>query len=172
LGDGGGTDAELPLPDDGVDARDVALDCPQSAVALKLAGCGLEAEVEEFFLRLLEFLDQAVVFERVEFARCELLGSDRHYASPSSRLMMRALRGSLWMALVSASRATVSLTPLSSNSTRPGLTLATHHSGLPLPLPMRVSAGFFVSGRSGKMLIHTFPPRLMWRVIAIRAASI
>src|SRR3978361_2138125 len=37
---------------------------------------------------------------------------------------------------------------------------------------MRVSAGFLVSGRSGKMLIQTLPPRLMWRVIAIRAASI
>src|SRR5690606_34359243 len=115
-----------------------------AAVALKLAGGRLEAKVEEFFLRLLEFLDQTVVFKCVELGRSELLGSDRHYASPSSRLMMRALRGSLWMARVSASRATVSLTPLSSKSTRPGLTLAIHHSGLPLPLPMRVSAGFFV----------------------------
>ena len=56
--------------------------------------------------------------------------------------------------------------------TRPGLTTATHPSGLPLPEPMRVSAGFFVTGLSGKMLIHTFPPRRMWRVIATRAASI
>src|SRR6476661_801448 len=37
---------------------------------------------------------------------------------------------------------------------------------------MRVSAGFFVSGRSGKMLIHTLPPRLMCRLMAIRADSI
>ena len=56
--------------------------------------------------------------------------------------------------------------------TRPGLTLATHHSGEPLPEPIRVSAGFLVSGRSGKMLIQTFPPRRMCRVMAIRAASI
>ena len=37
---------------------------------------------------------------------------------------------------------------------------------------MRVSAGFFVIGLSGKMRIHTLPPRLMWRVSATRAASI
>ena len=46
---------------------------------------------------------------------------------------------------VSASRATFSLgTPDSSNITRPGLMFAIHHSGEPLPEPMRVSAGFFV----------------------------
>ena len=37
---------------------------------------------------------------------------------------------------------------------------------------MRVSAGFFVNGLSGKTLIQTLPPRLILRVIAIRAASI
>jgi hypothetical protein len=37
---------------------------------------------------------------------------------------------------------------------------------------MRVSAGFWVTGLSGKMLIQTLPPRLILRVIAIRAASI
>src|SRR5258708_27824556 len=37
---------------------------------------------------------------------------------------------------------------------------------------MRVSAGFFVTGLSGKTLIQTLPPRLILRVIAIRAASI
>src|SRR4051794_34087704 len=56
--------------------------------------------------------------------------------------------------------------------TLPGLTTATHPSGEPLPEPMRVSAGFFVTGLSGKRLIQTFPPRLILRVIAIRAASI
>src|SRR5262245_51548103 len=55
---------------------------------------------------------------------------------------------------------------------RPGRTTATHISGLPLPEPMRVSAGFWVTGLSGKTLIHTLPPRRMWRVMAIRAASI
>ena len=55
---------------------------------------------------------------------------------------------------------------------RPGLTTATQSSGLPLPEPMRVSAGFWVTGLSGKIRIHTLPPRLTWRVMAIRAASI
>ena len=56
--------------------------------------------------------------------------------------------------------------------TRPGLMTATQCSGEPLPEPMRVSAGFCVTGLSGKMLIQTLPPRLILRVIAIRAASI
>src|SRR2546428_413648 len=55
---------------------------------------------------------------------------------------------------------------------RPGLTTATHSSGLPLPLPIRVSAGFFVTGLSGNTRIHTLPPRLRLRVRATRAASI
>src|SRR5476649_2393263 len=37
---------------------------------------------------------------------------------------------------------------------------------------MRTSAGFLDMGLSGKMRIQTRPPRLMWRVIARRAASI
>ena len=64
-------------------------------MALELPGRGLEAEVEEFFLRLLQLVDETLVFKSVELDRCQLFRSDRHYASPSSRLMMRALRGSL-----------------------------------------------------------------------------
>src|SRR5438477_421345 len=37
---------------------------------------------------------------------------------------------------------------------------------------MRTSAGFFDTGLSGKMRIQMRPPRLMWRVMARRAASI
>src|SRR3989441_2069749 len=55
---------------------------------------------------------------------------------------------------------------------RPGLTTATHSSGLPLPLPIRVSAGFLVTGLSGKTRIQILPPRLRLRVSATRAASI
>src|SRR5213595_893308 len=55
---------------------------------------------------------------------------------------------------------------------RPGFTTATHSSGLPLPLPIRVSAGFFVTGLSGKIRIQILPPRLRLRVSATRAASI
>src|SRR5882724_11217100 len=55
---------------------------------------------------------------------------------------------------------------------RPGFTTATHSSGFPLPLPIRVSAGFFVTGLSGKTRIQILPPRLRLRVSATRAASI
>src|SRR5688572_29914264 len=55
---------------------------------------------------------------------------------------------------------------------RPGFTRATQNSGLPLPEPMRTSAGLELTGTSGKMRIHKRPERLMWRVIARRAASI
>src|SRR6185312_11394919 len=91
---------------------------------------------------------------------------------PSSRSTNLVFTGSLWPARRIASRASGSGTPESSNITRPGLTTATQPSGLPLPEPMRVSAGFLVTGLSGKTLIQTFPPRLILRVIAMRAASI
>src|SRR5689334_2359277 len=55
---------------------------------------------------------------------------------------------------------------------RPGLTRATQNSGAPLPEPMRTSAGFELTGTSGNTRIHKRPDRLMWRVIARRAASI
>ena len=55
---------------------------------------------------------------------------------------------------------------------RAGLITHTHSSGAPLPLPIRVSSGFLVIGLSGNTRIHTLPPRLTWREMAIRAASI
>jgi hypothetical protein len=67
------------------------------------------------------------------------------------------LIGSLCAASLIASRATGSETPASSNMTLPGFTGATQYSGLPLPLPILVSAGFFEIGLYGKMFIHTFP---------------
>src|SRR6185436_14805453 len=71
-----------------------------------------------------------------------------------------------------ASCATLFEIPSSSNITRPGLITHTQNSGAPLPLPIRVSAGFLVTGLSGKIRIHILPPRLIERVIATRAASI
>src|SRR3954470_1651224 len=71
-----------------------------------------------------------------------------------------------------ASAASVRFTPSISNRILPGRTTATQWSGAPLPLPIRVSAGFLVTGLSGKRRSHTLPPRLMKRVIATRLASI
>ena len=50
-------------------------------------------------------------------------------------------------------------TPAISNIMRPGLTTATQWSTAPLPEPIRISAGFLVTGLSGKMRIQTLPPR-------------
>ena len=71
-----------------------------------------------------------------------------------------------------ASLAVSSATPDNSNNTLPGLTTATQYSGDPLPEPILVSAGFSVTGLSGKIFIQSFPPLLMYLLIAILADSI
>src|ERR1700755_1123993 len=54
----------------------------------------------------------------------------------------------------------------------PGRTVATQNSGLPLPLPIRVSGGRLVTDLSGNILIQILPFLFMLRVNATRAASI
>jgi len=63
-------------------------------------------------------------------------------------------------------------TPSISNIILPGLTLAAQYSGVPLPLPILTSVGFFDTGTSGKILIQTLPALFMCLVIALLAASI
>src|SRR5947207_7428357 len=133
---------------------------------LELARRVLEAQVEELLAGASHQLDELAVGHVVHLLR---LHDD---ACAPSRSTNFVLIGSLWPASRMASRASGSGTPASSNITRPGLITATQPSGEPLPEPMRVSAGFWVTGLSGKTLIQTFPPRLILRVIAIRAASI
>src|SRR5262245_5639403 len=82
------------------------------------------------------------------------------------------LIGSFAAASCMARWAVARSTPSISKMIRPGLTTATQPSGAPLPLPMRVSAGFLVIGLSGKMRIQSLPPRLTKRVMATRPASI
>src|SRR5581483_4299319 len=115
--------------------------------------------------RLADAVDELVVLEVVDLARL-------HDCSTPSRVTNLVRIGSLWPARRMASFARSSGTPASSNITLPGLTTATQPSGLPLPEPIRVSAGFLVTGLSGNTLIQTLPPRLIFRVIATRAASI
>src|SRR2546423_3560679 len=80
-------------------------------------------------------------------------------------------KGSLAAASAKASLARISVTPSISKRTLPGWISATKYSGLPLPLPMRTSAGLVEIGLSGKTRIQMRPPRLMWRDMARRAAS-
>src|SRR5690625_7302818 len=131
-------------------------------MVFELAGCRGEAQVEQFVLRLLHFRDQFFVRHGVEFVDGEVFGTYCHQKSPPSREMKRVFIGSLCWARRIASRASASSTPASSKTTRPGLTFATHHSGEPLPEPMRGSAGVLGSGRSWERLSHTVPDRVPW----------
>src|SRR3954471_6132894 len=153
-------------------AGEVPLRSAKRGGVLELTGGVLEAQVEQLLTRVRHRLDELVVGQVVRLAGL-------HWSRPSSiaevapsRRTNLVFTGSLWPASRMASRASGSGTPASSNITRPGLTTATQPSGEPLPEPIRVSAGFCVMGLSGKMLIQTLPPRLILRVIAIRAASI
>src|SRR3984885_14743902 len=101
-----------------------------------------------------------------------LVNATRHDYMPPARVTNFVGIGSLCAANVMASLAVTSSTPAISNMMRPGFTTATHFSGAPLPLPMRVSAGFLVKGLTGKIRIQSLPPRLMKRVMATREASI
>src|SRR3954465_981343 len=165
-------DVDPAQPRHGEQARETPLRAANRGCVLELPGRVLEAQVEQLLAGVADVLDHLVVGEIVG-----LLGL--HWSRPSSmaevapsRRTNLVLMGSLWPARRMASRASGSGTPASSNITRPGLTTATQPSGDPLPEPMRVSAGFWVTGLSGKMLIQTLPPRLILRVIAIRAASL
>src|SRR4029453_8131827 len=148
---GGG---DLARPELGLEPGDVPACLADAGVIAQLAGGQLEAQLEQLVLGLTQAVDEAAV---VEVAEALLAG----HQSASSLVTKRALIGSFWMARSMAARATAASGYESSNSTRPGLTTATQCSGLPLPDPMRVSAGFCVTGLSGKTLIQTLPPRLM-----------
>src|SRR5260221_13536528 len=86
------------------------------------------------------------------------------------RATKRVFIGSLAAASDSASFAVCTVTPSISKITRPGLTRATHNSGVPLPEPMRTSAGFFDTGRAGKNPVQTRPAGVLWRGGARAAA--
>src|ERR1051325_2149924 len=137
---------------------------------LKLQRRNARARIGDLLLDLLFIqLRQLRVFCTLHLVSLHLMV----YASTwSGRMTSFVLIGSLWPARRNASSATVCGTPPISNMMRPGRMTATQNSGEPLPEPIRVSAGFFVTGLSGKIRIQILPPRLTERVIARRAASI
>src|SRR5207342_1630316 len=126
----------------------------------------LYAHPEEPIVQLLLAHAQLLYAELAHFRR---LHDTRSCAKRAANLV---LIGSFAEANCMARRASVSDTPSISNMIRPGRTTQTHWSGAPLPLPMRVSWGFFVIGLSGNTRVQILPPRAMNRVIATRAASI
>src|SRR5260364_298828 len=137
------------LRGDGLDTGDVAARLTQASGVLQLPGGALEAQVEALLLQIDDRIVHLVRAHRANVGNLHL-GHDHYSAMRSTK---RVLIGSLAAASSSASRAIWLLTPSISNITRPGLTRATHNSGEPLPEPMRTSAGFFDTGRSGNTRI-------------------
>src|SRR5579871_213964 len=134
----------------GLHSRHVLADLAELIGLGTLAGGTLQAQRE------------LLALERQQLA-VQLIG---RFLSQLTRLHQRTCRftklvetESLAPARRKASRASASLTPSISNSTLPGLTLATQYSTLPLPLPMRTSRGFLVMGTSGNTRIQICPPR-------------
>src|SRR4029077_8193695 len=163
-----GGEAELPFGDHGHDAGDVVAHLGDLARGFELADGVLESELVQLPPRRAQPVSQLVLFELPELV-------DFHWAPPvatdsvvTNRVLIRRLEAASFM----ASLATWGVTPPISKRMRPGRTTATQPSGLHLPEPIRVSAGFFVIDLSGKTRIQIWPPRLTWRVMARRAASI
>src|SRR5688572_16806647 len=124
---------------------------------------GLHAQIEQFFLQLKQLL--------LQFGH--RLGSQFTCLHDHSTVLVTnaVLTDNLAAARRNASRAISSVTPSISYNTVPGLIRATQNSTLPLPLPIRTSTGFLVTGTSVNTRIQTLPPRLICRVMARRADS-
>src|SRR3981189_3554947 len=145
------------LRGDGLDTGDVAAGFTQPRRVLQLPGGTLETQVEALLLQIEDGVLPLIV------AHCANIGGLHlgHDCYSAMRATKRVLIGRLAAASESASFAVCTVTPSISKITRPGLTRATHNSGVPLPEPMRTSAGFFDTGRSGNTRIQTRPARFM-----------
>src|ERR1044072_8316665 len=113
----------------GPDAGDIAASFLHPRGVLELSGGALEAQVEALLLPVEDGLLPLVVAHRADVFNFHL-GHDAYSAMRSTK---RVLIGSLAAASASASLAVCTLTPSISKITRPGLTRATHNSGVPLP---------------------------------------
>src|SRR5262249_23927369 len=145
---------------------EVAADRANLLGRLEMAHRFLNRHAEQLIGEVAHFRAQFVRAHRAQLSRLHSI------FSCAKRVANFVWIGSFEAASVKASRASFSLTPSISNSTRPGRTTATHCSGAPLPLPIRVSCGFLVIGLSGNTRTPILPPRAIERVIATRAASI
>src|SRR5271154_4581493 len=125
-----------------LDPREIALCFPQLLQAFGLSGRKLKTQPENLFCQLALLGLQLGFAHLAVFHRAPRI-TIRHYSS-SARLTNFVRMGSLCEASFIASVADAKSTPAISNITRPGFTTATHFSGGPLPLPIRVSAGFLV----------------------------
>src|SRR3954454_15033816 len=150
----------------GFDAREIAAHRAHLVRRFQLSHRLLDAHAEQ-------------LIGQFALPRAELVGPEvaqfgglHSIFSSAKRVANLVMIGSFAAASRIASRASFSETPSISNRTRPGRTTQTHCSGAPLPLPMRVSCGFFVIGLSGNTRVQILPPRAMKRVMATRAASI
>src|SRR5262249_13852258 len=157
------------LPQNRLHAREIAACGLQLRGRLQLRRGLLQSHPEQRLIELALANPQVVDAQIPELGRRHRHGYTRSCAKRDANFVSI---GSLAAANCIARRASVSGTPSISNRMRPGLITATHCSGAPLPLPMRVSCGFFVIGLSGNTRIQILPPRLTNRVMAIRAASI
>src|SRR4029077_8904353 len=153
-----------------LDAGDFATDNTHAAGAFQLSVGALKTQIELFLLELCERVREFVLRLGLQIGGCPRFL--RHFFQPSSRPTNFVPIESFAAPRRSASFAVSVSTPSTSKRIRPGLIRATQNSGAPFPEPMRTSAGFFDTGRSGKTRIHTRPARFIWRVIARRAASI
>src|SRR6185437_10449850 len=128
---------------------------PHALGVLKLAAGALKTKIERLLAELFE-----LGLEFVGGLGANVAGLHGVSSIPT-RVTIRVPIGSLAAPSRKASRARGPGTPSSSNRMRPGFTRQTQNSGVPLPLPMRTSAGFCDTGTSGKMRIHTRPTRRM-----------
>src|SRR6202000_3249930 len=130
----------------------------------QLPGGALEAQVEALLLQVDDGVVHLIGAHRANIANFHLGHGYLPYSA--MRSTKRVLIGSWAAPSESASWPVCTVTPSISNRTRPGLTRATHNSGVPLPEPMRTSAGFFDTGRARENPIPTPAGPLMWPVRA------
>src|SRR5262245_22204802 len=122
------------LADHRLDASEVAAREAQLHRRIQLSEGLLEPHAKQLILELARPCFQILDLEIAQF------GDVDHDTFSWENLVANLVRiGSFDAANWSASRASDSVTPSISNRIRPGRTTATHCSGAPFPLPMRVS---------------------------------